>query len=362
MARRDDDRIVGRVVVDGIDVRPVPAFARAHDVAELVARFELCKILGGKSLAGLRCVDVEANRPLVEHLHDVVAVRVEDFPETPFVNNLAVLIKLGNHVAHGMNALSVRTAMIGARDADEGMSVLSIVERVGEVGVADRQAVVVDFAAHKVVLHVALAVAPGDVPVDILLEAHHDAGLINRLNVVDGFNVHVPADFALGVDDGVLRVEVPFHRAAHRIVPDRARRLGVLLHEIVDEVEAVLELRINLDHLRFEHVAMQSRRAAHLVVHGSRVDLVGVGELLRFAVELPGVGNFNRIHVVRIKTEDGNAGMRQKFGASHRILDLLTIRLRNNAHGRFRELIAAVADDGGQRRNAVRVHDINKGI
>ena len=169
--------------------------------------------------------------------------------------------------------------------------------------------------------------------------------------------MHVPADFALGVDDGVLRVEVPFHRAAHRVVPDRTRSLGILLHEVVDEVEAVLELRINLNHLRFEHVAVQSRRAAHLVVYGSRIDLVDVGELLRFAVELPGVGNLNRIHVVGVKAENGNAGVRQKFGAAHRILDFLTIGLRNNAHGRFRQLIAAVADDCRERSNAVRIHD-----
>ena len=258
--------------------------------------------------------------------------------------------------------LPVGADMVGGGHAHQVVSVLHRIHGVREVVVAVRKTTVPDLAAHKVVLHVALAVAPGEGAVLILAEAHHVAAVVEGIKRIDGIREEIPAIVALRVDDADLRVEVPFKRAAHGIVPDGMGGLAREVLGVVEEVEAVLELRINLDHLRFEHVAMQSRRAAHLVIHGSRVDLVGVGELLRFAVELPGVGNFNRIHVVRIKTEDGNAGMRQKFGASHRILDLLTIRLRNNAHGRFRELIAAVADDGGQRRNAVRVHDINKGI
>ena len=35
VARRDNDGVIGRVMVDAVDVRPVPAGADAHDVADL---------------------------------------------------------------------------------------------------------------------------------------------------------------------------------------------------------------------------------------------------------------------------------------------------------------------------------------
>ena len=133
------------------------------------------------------------------------------------------------------------------------MPVLCIVERMREIRIADRETAVVNLTPHQVVLDIALTVTPGDVAVLILLEPHHDAGVIDGLDVVDRFNVHVPAHFA------ILRIEVPLHRTAHRIVPNCARGLGVLLHQIVDEIKAVGELRINLSDLRLKHIVMKTR-------------------------------------------------------------------------------------------------------
>ena len=69
-------------------------------------------------------------------------------------------------------------------------------------------------------------------------------------------------------------------------------------------------------------------------------------------MELPGVSRFHGIHVVRVEAENRNACMSEQFRAAHLVLNFLTLRFRNNAHRRFSALIAAVADDGRERRAA----------
>ena len=93
------------------------------------------------------------------------------------------------------------------------------------------------------------------------------------------------------------------------------------------------------------------------MVDGRSVDLVGVRELFGLTMELPGVGRFHGIHVVRVEPENRNACMSEQFRAAHLVLNFLTLRFRNNAHRRFSELIAAVADDGRERSNAVGIHN-----
>ena len=115
-----------------------------------------------------------------------------------------------------------------------------------EVGITRRQTAVKDFAAHQVVLGIALAVAEREEAVLIHVEAHHDAGHIDIVRVVDLRGFHVPADLTLRVVDGVLRITVPFECAAHRVVPDRAGRVRRCRDHVVDEGEAVAERRINL--------------------------------------------------------------------------------------------------------------------
>ena len=89
MARRDDDRIIGRVVVDGIHVRPVAADAGARNVAVVVGFIQLLDVFFGERLAGLGIINVEAHRTLVEGLDDVQAIGVEDVEETEFVDDVA---------------------------------------------------------------------------------------------------------------------------------------------------------------------------------------------------------------------------------------------------------------------------------
>ncbi len=55
------------------------------------------------------------------------------------------------------------------------MPVVRIVHGMREVTVAHRETAIEDLASQNVVLHVALAKAPGEQTVSILLEAHHDA-------------------------------------------------------------------------------------------------------------------------------------------------------------------------------------------
>lgn len=113
--------------------------------------------------------------------------------------------------------LAIGTDVVGARHAQEVVAVLGVVHRVRVVVVAHREEAVEDFAAHDVVLDVALAVAPGEKTVVILLEAHHDARLVHIAKIVDRVGEHVPTDVAGRVDDSVLREEVPLKGAAHRL-------------------------------------------------------------------------------------------------------------------------------------------------
>ena len=169
--------------------------------------------------------------------------------------------------------------------------------------------------------------------------------------------MHVPAHFTLGVDDGIHRVEVPFHRAAHRIVPNHARGLGVLLHQVVDKVQTIGELRIHLDDLGFEHIVRKRRVAAHFVINRSRVNRVGFRNLFSLAVELARVGHFNLVVVVSVKAKDRDTRVSEQLFAAYLVLDFLAALLGNNAYGRFRDFVTAVFDDGGERRNFVWIDD-----
>ena len=91
MAGGNDDGVVFRVIVDGVDVQPVAARARADDVAEVVQLFSGGEFLGGERLAGLSGVDVKADGALVEDLEHVGAVDVEDVRKAPFVMLLKLL-------------------------------------------------------------------------------------------------------------------------------------------------------------------------------------------------------------------------------------------------------------------------------
>ena len=71
-----------------------------------------------------------------------------------------------------------------------------------EIRIAVRKDSIEDLPPHEVVLHIALAVPPGERTILILMEPHHDAGTVDVV-VVDRRRLHVPADFALGVIDRV---------------------------------------------------------------------------------------------------------------------------------------------------------------
>ena len=358
MARGDDDRVVTRVVVDGIDVCPVAARPRTGDVAEGVRRVHLRELFGRHRLTGLRGVDVEAHGALVERLHDVVAIGVENVEETEFVHDRTAFIDFDDHVAHRMDALAVGTTQVRRGHAQERVTVLRRVERVRIVGVAHRQATVEDFAAEHVVLGVALAVTEDEVAVGRLLEAHHDARLVGLLGVVH-FDVghEVPTHGARRVDDRVFGTERPFERAAHGVVPHEARSVGGSRNEVVDEVETILEGGIHLFDLHVERRMGLAGRAVRTEVNGGRVELIAVLEVFDFAVVNPVEFDFDRVEVVGIKTEDRNAAVVADVRVRHLVREFLTARLRHDAHGDVPNDVAAVANDGRKRRDAVRVHD-----
>ena len=337
---------------------PVAARTDARDVAELIVRIHLREFFGGERLAGLGGVDVEAHGALVHRLDDVVAIRVEDVEETEVVDGAAVLVDLKDHVADRVDALAVGTAVVGRGDAQEVVAVLGRVHGVREVGVADGQAAVEDLAAHQVVLGVALAVAEGEEAVVGLMEAHHDAGLVDVLGIVDRRDEHVPADVARRVDHGVLRIVDPLKRAAHRVVPGRACDVAARRQEVVDEVEAVLEFGRNLLHFGLEHGVVLGGRAVRLSVDPGRVDAVDFvfdAGFLRAVDER--VRHLDRVVVVGIEAEDRDARMGAQLNIAHVVLDFGAAVLGNDADRGILELVAAVADDGRERRDLVRVRD-----
>ena len=169
--------------------------------------------------------------------------------------------------------------------------------------------------------------------------------------------MHVPAHFARGVEHGVKRIEVPFLGAAHRIVPDGAGGLGVLLHEVVHQVEAVLEFRIDLDDVGVEHLALEKRAAGDFVIDRRGIDLIGVLELFLLAVMDARVFDFNGVRIVGIQPPDGNAAVGEERLTAHVVLDFGAVVLRDDANRGVFNAVAAVLDDGGERRDAVRVDD-----
>ena len=255
-----------------------------------------------------------------------------------------------------MHVLAVGTLVVGGSDAKEEVAVLRVVHRVRVVGEAKRQTTVEDFAAHDVVLDVALAVAPGEHAVGVLLEAHHHARAVDRVEVVDRVRKHVPADVTGRVENRVLRPEVPFEGAARGVVPDDARADAGLFRDVVDEVEAVLEFGIDLLHFNAVRNFLFHRDAGHFKVDGRGVELDRVGELFGLAAQFPGVGDFDLVDVVGIETEDGDAAVRQNLAVGDLVLDFTAVGLRKYAHRDVLDRVAAVADDGRKRRDAVRVH------
>ena len=73
---------------------------------------------------------------------------------------------------------------MGAADAKEVVAVLRGVHRMTEVDVVGGEAAVEDFAAHDVVLHVALAVAPGEGAVAVLFEPEHHAAPVDAFRLL----------------------------------------------------------------------------------------------------------------------------------------------------------------------------------
>ena len=356
----NDDRVIGRVVVHGVDVGPVSARARTEDVAEVVALVDRGQLLGAHRVACELGVDIEADGALVKRLDDRAAIRIENVVEVPFVDDASFRIDLDDDVTHRANVPAVGTLVVGARDANEIVAVLHRFECMAEVVIAFGQTAVEDLAAHDVVLGVALAVAPGEHAVVVLAEAHHDAALIDGARIKDRLGMQVPTQLALCVDDADLRIAAPFERAARRVVPHGALGLRIVIENVVDEVEAVLETLFNLDDLRVEEAALLSGRAIARRIGRTAVDAVAFSDLFGLRVRAVGgarVAHLDRVDPVGVEAENGNARVREQVDVAHLVLDLLTFGLGNDADGRVGHDVAAVADDGGERRDAVRIDD-----
>ena len=77
-----------------------------------------------------------------------------------------------------------------------------------------------------------------------------------------------------------------------------------------------------------------------------------------FAIEHAVIFDFNRVEPVRIKTKNGNTACSANIFIRHRIANFLTVLLWDDPHRSIFHDIAAAADNGCQRSNAVGIdHD-----
>ena len=313
------------IVIDRIDVRPVAARPRAGDVAELVRS--------------------------VKRLDDVRAVRIENVEESEFVDDVPVRVHLGDHVANRTHVLAVGKLQVGTPHAQEEVPVLRGIECVREVVVVHRERTIPDFTTHEVVLHVALPVAPGEGAVRRLTESHHVAAPEGVADVVDGFCEEVPTVFARRVDDAVLRIETPFERAAHRVVPDHVRGFPREVRGVVEKVEAVFELRIDLHGFDAGKRGLLETQTLRFAVHGRGINVVRVVEVFGFAVEDARVFDAHFVHMVWVKSEDGHAAVRKQHATAHVVRNRDPAGLREHRHFGLFDHVAAVTDDGRQGRD-----------
>ena len=128
IAYRENDRIVCRIVINGIDVRPVAARTNACDIAESIGFIHGRKICCGKRLSFFGKVNIETHRTLVHCFDDIVAITIENFPKTPIINNIAGLIDLNDNVAYRPHRLAVWPRVGCSSDAQEIISIFRSTE------------------------------------------------------------------------------------------------------------------------------------------------------------------------------------------------------------------------------------------
>ena len=112
VARTDNDRVVRRVIVNRVDVYPGATGAGTHDVAEMITFIKLGELFRGQRLAGLCGINIQAHSALIEYLEHIVAIRIKDVPEAPFINHLAVVVNFNDDVSNRSHVLTVGKFLI----------------------------------------------------------------------------------------------------------------------------------------------------------------------------------------------------------------------------------------------------------
>ncbi len=219
----------------------------------------------------------------------------------------------------------------------------------GKVGELVGQAALPDTPAQQVVLGVGLALAPDQLAIAGLLEAHGAAQAIAAVGVVDLLDVQVPAHVAIAVGDPVVAHLVPFRRTAQGIPLEGAPARDVPL-QVVEQVQALFKTWRYLDRLHFRQGG--GLPGHHRQTHGRGVDLVLLADAL--AVEL--VGHLHMVDVVRVQAEYRDAAIGPQRTVGHLVGNVHTaLASPQHAHVRGTQAAPSIANDRGQRRQAIRV-------
>ena len=185
-----------------------------------------------------------------------------------------------------MNAFAVRTTVVRRGYTQEAVSILSVVEGVWIVRITFRQAAIEDLTSHQIVFDITLTEAPGKCAVIGLLEAHHEPGRPGIRRVIDDAVEKIPAQITRSINNADLRVESPLQSTAGRIIPSESSTVRRNRRKlIVDEIEAILKLRIYLDNFSLKHGAFLCRHAIGQCENGRCIELIAFREFFSFPIE-----------------------------------------------------------------------------
>ena len=202
-----------------------------------------------------------------------------------------------------------------------------------------------------------LTVTPGESAVIILLNAHHDAAVPEGVHIKNRISLEVPADFTLGIGNPVNRVRGPLQRAAFRAVPNGLSSTAGNTANVIHVVQTIRKLPgRGLNDSRLRENGIFALGASQITPGRRRVHLIGFVEVFCLIVPDTVVTHLNMVDVVRVQAENRDAAVSHHLTVGHVIGDFLTAGLRDDADADILQHIAAVMNDGGERRDLIRIH------
>ena len=94
------------------------------------------------------------------------------------------------------------------------MSVRAFGHGVAEVCITLWQTSIENFTSEQIIFGIGLAIAKRECAIGILVKAHHESCPINASRIVNRLRLQEPTHFSLRIENGVLRIRIPFQCTA----------------------------------------------------------------------------------------------------------------------------------------------------